>query len=58
MNVINEYRDLSRKAIAKMLKDKPNIGFWMLSCIQHGWTTSNFNDPNYKVPGITGKGMP
>ena len=58
MKVIKDYRDKSRQAIIKMLKDKPNTGFWVSSCIQHGWKTSNFNDSNYKVPGLVGKSMP
>ena len=35
------------------------MGVWSPACIQHGFTTtSSFSDPNYKVPGLTGKMMP
>jgi hypothetical protein len=42
-----------------MLETKPQTGLWSPSCVQHGYTDSSaFNDPRYKVPGLTGKSIP
>lgn len=59
MDVINDYRDKSRLALEEMIRTKPHTGLWSPSCVQHGYTDSpSFNDPRYKVPGLTGKGIP
>jgi hypothetical protein len=59
MEVISDYRDKSRAALNQMIKIKPHTGIWSPSCVQHGYTDSpTFNDPRYKVPGITGKTIP
>ncbi len=59
MKAINDYREATRTAIEYMIKIKPNTGVWSPACVQHGFSDSlSFNDPNYKIPGLTGKGMP
>lgn len=59
MKAINDYRDASRDAIKEMIKLKPHTGVWSPACVQHGFTDSlSYNDPHYKIPGSTGKGIP
>lgn len=59
MKAINDYRDDTRDAIKDMIKLKPHTGVWSPACVQHGFTDSlSFNDPHYKIPGSTGKGIP
>jgi hypothetical protein len=58
MNAINEYRDLVRSGLLEMMKAKPQTGVWSPSCAQHGFSDSpSLNSPNYRVPGLIGKGM-
>lgn len=56
LQVINDYRDAVRQSIVSMMKDKPNMGVWSPSCVQHGFINDHsFHDRNYKVPTILGK---
>lgn len=55
LQAIDDYRDAVRESIISMIKDKPNMGVWSPSCVQHGFINDHsFHDPNYKVPTSTG----
>ena len=56
LQVINDYRDSVRTSIIQMMKDKPNMGVWSPSCVQHGFINGqSFYDTNYRVPTNFGK---
>lgn len=52
---IEEYRGETFSAFMKIRGSRKDIGAWMPSCAQHGFTdTPDFNDPHYMIPSGNG----
>ena len=52
---IEDYRKLTLEAIMKIKGNRTNVGAWVPSCVQHGFTDmDSFTDPRFKIPSAGG----
>jgi O-palmitoleoyl-L-serine hydrolase len=50
---IEDYRSLTIKAIEQIKGSRKDVGAWVPSCVQHGFTDMNsFTDPRFRIPSV------
>lgn len=52
---IEDYRNATIKAIEQIKGERKDVGAWVPSCVQHGFTDMNsFTDPRFRIPSANG----